>query len=120
MSDLIRVVDLEVWSRIGVPDEERAQPQRLLVTLEMRVDDFSHAAARDDIRRTVDYFLVAQEIKKFAEEKPRRLLETFAEELAQELLAAFSMKTVRLEIKKFILPNAAYVSVCIERTSASA
>jgi FolB domain-containing protein len=117
MSDLIRVVDLEIRTRIGVPEEERAEPQRLLVTLEMHVADFAPAAANDDLRRTVDYFEVAQYIENFAGKRERKLLETFAEELAHDLLATFPIKKIRLEIKKFILPHAAHVSVEIERTA---
>ena len=115
MSDLIRIVDLEVWTRIGVPDEERAHPQRLLVNLEMRVGDFSKAAASDDIARTVNYFDVAQYISNFAGECPRKLLERFAEELAAGLINAFPIKKIRLEVKKFILPNAHHIAVEIER-----
>jgi len=115
MSDLIRVVDLEIWTCIGVPEEERAQPQRLLVTLEMQVNDFSSAAADDDVALTVDYYEVVQCIKGFASEKPRKLLETFAEELASDLLRAFAIHKLRLEVKKFILPETRFVSVEIER-----
>jgi dihydroneopterin aldolase len=116
MSDLIRVVDLEVFARIGVPDDERRDPQRLLVSLEMTVDSFSHAAATDNILRTVDYFKVAQRVKNFAADKPRRLVETLAEDLANDLLHMFPMQKLSLEIKKFILSDAQYVSVKIERT----
>jgi len=38
----ITIVDLEVHYCIGVTDEERAKPQRLLVTIEMNFD-FSSA-----------------------------------------------------------------------------
>jgi len=120
MSDLIRVVDLEISTHIGVPEEERAQPQRLLVTLEMRVDDFSKAAGKDDVALTVNYFDVAQYVKSFAQERPRKLLETFAEELAYDLLGAFAIKKLRLEVKKFILPETRYVSVEIERKARKA
>jgi dihydroneopterin aldolase len=115
MSDLIRIVDLEVWARIGVPDEERALPQRLLVTLEMRVDGFREAAASDDVSLTVNYADVAQYIRNFATERPRKLLETFAEDLSDGLLGAFLIKRLRLEIKKFVLPNTNHVAVEIER-----
>jgi FolB domain-containing protein len=120
MSDLIRIVDLEVWTHIGVPDEERAQPQRLLINLEMRVGDISKAAAEDDIARTVNYFDVAQYITNFAQECPRKLLERFAEELADGLLGAFPIKKLRLEVKKFILPNAHHIAVEIERKAKKA
>jgi dihydroneopterin aldolase len=115
MSDLIRVVDLEVWANIGVPDEERAKPQKLLITLELRVSGFAEAAATDDISLTVNYFTVAQRVKHFVSEHPRKLLETLAEEIAADLLETFPIKRLTLEIKKFILLDARYVSVEIER-----
>jgi len=115
MSDLIRVVDLEVWAPIGVPEEERAQRQRLLVTLELHVGDFTEAAKADDVSLTIDYFTVAQRVKAFAAERSRKLLETLAEEIAADLLEAFPIKKLTLEIKKFILPDAQCVSVKIER-----
>ena len=115
MSDLIRVVDLEVFARVGVPDEERREAQRLLISLEMSVSSISHAAGTDNLARTINYFDVAQHVKAFAAERARKLIETLAEELAAELLKSFPIKTVTLEIKKFVLPDARYVSVQIER-----
>src|SRR5260221_408614 len=109
MSDLIRVVDLEVWTHIGVPEEERAGRQKLLVTLELYVKGFTEAAQADDVSLTVNYFTVAQRVKNIAAGKPRKLLETLAEELATDLLEAFPIKKLTLEIKKFILPDARYV-----------
>lgn len=118
MSDLIRIVDLEVQAHIGVPLTERAQPQRLLFSVEMSVDSFAHAAATDSLSRTVNYFDVAQRIKHFVPEHSCKLLETLAEELAADLLKGFSIHKLTLEIKKFILPDARYVSVKIERMKA--
>jgi FolB domain-containing protein len=115
MSDLIRVVDLEVQAHIGVPEEERARPQRLLISLEMRVESFALAAATDDVALTVNYFDVTQRMKHFVTEHRYKLLETLAEELATDLLKIFPLKKLTLEIKKFILPDTQYVSVKIER-----
>ena len=117
MSDLIRVVELEISTRIGVPEEERAEPQRLLVTLEMGVADLSRAAATDDITKTVNYLTVTQEVKKFAETNSFKLIETFADKLAQVLLKKFRIEKVQVEVKKFILKETKYVSVVIERNS---
>jgi len=119
MSDLIRVVDLEIWANLGVPDEERAQPQRLLISLEMSVDGFAHAAVMDDIAQTVNYFDVVQRVKRLAAERPRKLLEALAEEIAADLLKIFPIQKLILEIKKFILPDTQYVSVKIERTKSN-
>ena len=117
MCDLIRIVDLEVFSRIGVPEEERREPQRLLVSLEMSVDSVAAAAKSDDLALTVNYYRVAQRVKALATEGERKLIETLAEELAAELLGSFAMKKIVVEIKKFVLPDARYVAVKIERGS---
>jgi dihydroneopterin aldolase len=116
MSDLIRVIDLEVFAYIGVPDAERHEAQRLLISLEMSIDSFAHAAGTDDLARTINYFDVVQHVKNIAAKRSRKLLETLAEEMAFDLLKAFPIKKLTLEIKKFILPEARYVSVKIERT----
>jgi dihydroneopterin aldolase len=118
MSDLIRIVDLEITAKIGVPDEERRTPQRLLVSLDLTVDSFLHAAAKDDIARTLDYYHVTVRVTEIASLKPRKLLETLAEDLASDLLKTFPIRKIGLEIKKFILPNTKYVSVIVERFAA--
>jgi len=115
MSDLIRIVDLEVHTHIGVPDEERARLQRLLISLDLTVDCIAKAAITDDVTKTVNYYDVAQQVKDLAAQKSRRLLETFAEELATDLLASYPIKSLTLEIKKFILSDTKYVSVKIDR-----
>jgi dihydroneopterin aldolase len=116
MSDLIRVVDLEISTHIGVPDEERAEPQKLLVSLELSVAPFGPAAKTDDIGLTVNYYDVAQRVKAVAHSRPWKLLETLAEVIAADLLEKFPIGKIGLEIKKFILLDAHYVSVRIERT----
>lgn len=59
----ISIVDLEVFYQIGVTDEERAKPQRLLITVEMDFD-FSNAALSDRLEKTINYFDIAQELLK--------------------------------------------------------
>jgi dihydroneopterin aldolase len=117
MSDLIRIVDLEVFCHLGVPDAERREAQRLLISLDMSVATIAHAAKTDDVGRTINYHDVAQRIKALATRRPRKLLETLAEELASEVLKSYPVQKVALEIKKFILPDTQYVALRIERTS---
>jgi 7,8-dihydroneopterin aldolase/epimerase/oxygenase len=116
MSDLIRVVDLEVFAHIGVPDEERRERQRLLISLEMSTDSFSHAAGTDNLAWTINYADVVERVKALTAKRARKLLETLVEEIAIDLLKAFPIKKITVEIKKFILPDAQYVSVKIERS----
>ncbi len=115
MPDIIRVADLEVFAHIGVPDAERREAQRLLISLDMSVDSFPHAAGTDNVAWTVNYADVAEHVKHITARRSRKLLETLAEDIAFDLLKAFPIKKIGIEIKKFILPDAQYVSVKIER-----
>src|SRR5580692_8229737 len=120
MPDLIRIVDFEVFAHIGVTEDERRAAQRLLITLEMTVATFAHAAKTDDISRTVNYYDVAQRLALITAKRPRKLLETLAEEIATEVLKSYPMQKLELEIKKFSLPGTQYVSVKIERHTPAA
>jgi FolB domain-containing protein len=78
----ISIVDLEVFYRVGVPDAERAQPQRLLLTVEME-SDFSPAAKTDSITDTIDYFAVTQRLLKFGDGKSWKLIEKLAADICR-------------------------------------
>jgi dihydroneopterin aldolase len=59
---------------------------------------------------------VAERVRIMAESRPRRLLETLAEDIATDLLTAFPIIiSLRLELRKFVLPNASHVALVIER-----
>ena len=106
----IIIKDLEVFYRVGVPDEERAQPQRLLITVEME-HDFSEAAKTDDLTKTIDYFAVAQVLLKLGERRSWKLIETLANDIATLVIGDFYASAVTVEIKKFIIPVAQFVAV---------
>jgi dihydroneopterin aldolase len=110
----ISIVDLEVFYRVGVPDAERAQPQRLLLTVEM-ASDFSAAARSDGIADTIDYFAVTQRLLKLGDGREWKLIEKLAADIADAILAEFKPQGVSVEVKKFIIPQAKYVSVSLKR-----
>ncbi len=114
MKDRIRIEELEVRYRVGVPTEERATPQRLLITVEM-AHDFSEAAASDDLATTIDYYAVSRRLLSFGEGREWKLIEKLAADIAEFVLIEFGPTVVCVEVKKFILPEAKYVSVAIER-----
>ena len=114
MDDTITIADLEVRARVGVPDEERASPQRLLFNVEIE-HDFASAATADAIGDTIDYHAVTMSLTEMAEAGEWRLIEKLAEDVAALVLAKFKANCVRVEVKKFILPQTRHVSVCIER-----
>ncbi len=112
--DTITISDLEVFYCVGVPDAERAQPQRLLLTVEM-THDFHSAAAEDELGATIDYYSVCQQLKSFGEGVHWKLIETLAVDIAQMILEDFKPRTVTVEVKKFIIPEAQYVAVRVTR-----
>src|SRR5256885_11029332 len=81
----VTIVDLEVFYSVGVSDQERAKPQRLLITVDMEFD-FSSAALSDRLERTINYFDVAQEILKYGEKRSWKLVEKLADNLADLVL----------------------------------
>ena len=110
----ISIIDLEVFYRVGVPEAERAKPQRLLLTVEMEFD-FSAAAGSDDIRDTIDYFAVSQRLLKFGEGRSWKLIEKLAADVADTVLSEFKPQSITIEVKKFPIPQARCVLVVVTR-----
>jgi len=115
----ITIEDLEVRYRVGVPDEERAQPQRLLLTIEMDCD-FAAAICSDSLADTVDYHAVCQRLLKHGHERSWKLIERLADDLARLILEEFEPDQVRVVVKKFVIPEARLVSVSVTRTRSQA
>ena len=80
-----------MFYRVGVPDAERAQPQRLLLTVEME-SDFSAAAKSDSIADTIDYYAVTQKLLKFGEGREWKLIEKLAADIAVRFWPSSSRK----------------------------
>src|SRR5881398_3662827 len=106
--DRIHIEQLELFARVGVPTSERSEPQRVIlnITLWPRI-----AELHDDIANTVNYSAVAERVKEFIRRHDYKLIETLAEETAAHLLAQFNLRKVEVEVRKFVLPDANYVSV---------
>lgn len=113
-SDRIHIQGLKLETRVGVPDEERAEPQTVVVSLTI-TPDCPLAGLDDDIEKTIDYFAVTQSLKEVAAGDKRKLIETLAKDLATSVLEFDRVKAVDLEVRKFILPETDYVSVSIRR-----
>jgi dihydroneopterin aldolase len=110
----ISIVDLEVFYRVGVTDLERATPQRLQLTVEMEFD-FAAAARSNDIADTIDYYAVSQRLLKFGDGRSWRLIEKLATDIANTILIEFKPAAVAVEVKKFVVPEARYVSVSLTK-----
>ena len=93
----ITIVDLEVSYCVGVTDEERAKPQRLLLTVDMSLD-FSSAAVSDRIERTINYQTVADDLLKFGEGRSWKLVEKLVANIADRILAEYKPQIGRAHI----------------------
>ena len=112
--DEIRIEALELLARVGVPEAERVEPQRLVVSLTLQ-PTIPFTELGDDLSRTVDYAAVCDELRRFAAERRVKLIETLAHEMAEHLLCSFALVRVELELRKFILPETRYVAVRVTR-----
>ncbi len=114
MSDTIVIRDLEVWCHVGVSEAERANSQRLSISLKIW-HDVTKAAATDDLENTVDYFAVSQRLLTFGEGRSWKLIEKLAVDVALMVRKEFGAEKVGVEVRKFIIPQARYVSVRVTR-----
>ena len=118
-SDEIHIEQLEISTRIGVPEKERATPQRLTVSISF----WPYCEQRDmadKIDNTVNYSIVAEETKNFVRNLSTNLIETLADRLATHLLKTFRIQKVTVELRKFPLEDAKHVSVTVTRIASVA
>jgi len=111
--DTLSIVDLEVRTHIGVPDEERAEEQTVWVSVELQLD--TRAAAKDDdVSKTIDYFQVAESLHELGKTE-RKTIEKFADDIAMMILDAYKPQSVKVLLKKRVLPHCDFTSITITR-----
>lgn len=117
MSDHILIRGLRVETHVGWTDEERNEPQAVLVDLDVEID--ATASARtDDLGDTVDYASVISEVARLVSTREERLLERLAAETAELVSAMNGVKRVSVEIAKEVVPvpeEVGRVAVRVER-----
>lgn len=111
----ITITDLEVFFCVGVTDEERAKPQRLLITIDMAAD-ISSAATSDRIEKTINYQDVSERVLKYGEGRSWKLIEKLATNLGDFVLSEYRPDAVLVEVKKFPIPQARHVSVSVTKS----
>lgn len=117
MKDLVFVESLRVDAGIGVYPHEQGILQRLELDVWVRTD-IRAAAQGDDLGATVDYDAVAALMRRVARAQHHQLIETVAERIAEEILAAWPGRVpeVRVRVRKLgALPDVASVGVEIVR-----
>jgi dihydroneopterin aldolase len=110
----VHIEQLKVFARVGVLRAERARRQRLVLNITL-LPARDIRDMQDAVARTVDYSALCQEAKQFLSQRSHKLLETLADDLASHLLRKFRIRKISIEIRKFVLKDAAYASVTVTR-----
>lgn len=114
-TDRIFLRGLRVDALIGVYPHERLRPQPLLVDIELRLAH-SRACYSDELADAVDYGEVVQQVRRLAAANRCLLLEAFAQQVADALLASCPATAVTMTVcKPGIFAEADAVGVTIHR-----
>lgn len=99
MSDRIAIRRLRVPTTIGVGERERAEPQTVVLNLEIETDT-ARAGATDDLGDTVDYHRAVRLVADLVRSGETKLLERLAERVAAALLELEGVTGVVVEVGK--------------------
>jgi FolB domain-containing protein len=113
MTDLLVIENLELWTHLGVPKEERTKEQRVRVTVELHLD-LSKAAKTDDVNHSIDYAKLAADLKQLSQTE-RKTLERFAADCADLILKKYRPEAVTITATKFALPGSSGTSVTMTK-----
>jgi 7,8-dihydroneopterin aldolase/epimerase/oxygenase len=102
---------LEVEADIGFHEFEVGAPQRLLVTVEIWLDDLS-CPPDDQPERAWNYDFLRSEVRSLASERRYNLQETLANRIFERVAAMRGVKALRIRTSKpDVYPDAAGVGV---------
>jgi len=113
--DKILISGVSVRTICGVFEWEKVAPRDIILDIELSVD-LQHAGKTDDLSNTVDYDSITNAVVDHIRSRTFNLIETVAEECAEEILKNDQIMEVRITVHKpNAMPSAKCVSVCIQR-----
>nr|WP_282571941.1 dihydroneopterin aldolase [Roseomonas acroporae] len=118
---LVFVRGLEVQARLGIYAREKAMPQRVVIGIELAVQDAEapDRVGEDDFARVVDYERLVRGVRATAAAGHVLLVETLAERIAAAALADPRVVRARVSVEKpDAFPDVAAVGVVVERRRA--
>ena len=109
------VKDLELEALVGVYDEEKVKPQRIVINIDLSVSEGDNPVA-DDLKNVVSYEIVVQKVERIIAQGHVNLVETLAELIAAACLTDRRVLAARVRIEKpDVIKSARSVGVEIER-----
>ncbi|UDY23846.1 dihydroneopterin aldolase [Nocardioides sp. Kera G14] len=97
--DQLTISGVECYGYHGVFDFERREGQTFVIDLVLGLDT-SRAAATDDLRETVHYGTLVDDVKAAVERDPVDLIETLAQRIADVVLLAQRVEWVTVTVHK--------------------
>ncbi len=111
----IFIRELRIETRIGVYDWEQHMAQPVLIDIELEVPS-AKAFASDNFADALDYSAVVKRVQAFAADHPHRLLERFAEAIADILRGEFGAPWAMVRVAKLSpIAGVKQIGVAIER-----
>lgn len=107
---LLHIESLELWTHIGVPVEEHEKEQRILVTVELEIEEETHQS--DVLADSVDYDVIVRTIKRCTAGE-RKTLEKFGGEIIEALRMFDRIRNITVHLTKFILPGTEGITVSL-------
>jgi dihydroneopterin aldolase len=102
----LRLRGIRVQSHMGVSDAERASAQELVVAVDVELSGELYPST-DELDRAANYTEIVLAADESAQERPYRLLETFALGVARRLVSRWpSAERVRVSVTKAVVPVA--------------
>jgi len=109
MMQKIEITDFRINCIIGELEAERTKKQDVFVDIGLYFD-IGMAIKSDRIEDTLDYYVIAKEVKDFAEKSSFHLIEVMASRIAELILNKFNVSMVKVRIKK---PSALSDARCV-------
>lgn len=101
--DRVSLRNMVFYTYNGVFAAEKELGQHLAIDLDLYLD-LSSAGAADELETTVNYVEVYTLVRDILEERQFNLIETIAEVIADELLAAHDLQAVTVRVRKLHPP----------------
>ena len=114
MNDRIFIDNLRCKSRVGVTDEERREPQEVLVDISLRVS-LKRAGTSDNLGNTLDYREMMKRVLGFVSGNEFKLLERLAEGIASLALERPCVEGAVVKVRKAKYSNKPSIGIEIER-----
>ena len=111
----IFIHDLRVETRIGVYDWEQQLPQAIRLDIELGLPS-DKVFRTGDFADALDYAAIVKRLQAFAADHPHKLMERFAQAIADLLMREFGAPWVKVRVAKLAaIPGVKELGIVIER-----